>query len=173
MADCSTKNLVETAVAAGEFDTLVTAVKAAGLADTLASGTFTVFAPADSAFAKLPEGTVKGLLNDIPKLQSILKYHVVPGRVPASEVMKSSWLKTVQGQSLDVRLAGDEVRIAGARVVKADIETGNGIIHVIDSVVLPRKNLAETAQHGEVMEQLRTYLPSSDVPELPAMKRPR
>jgi transforming growth factor-beta-induced protein len=145
VAAAPSKNLVETAVAAGSLKTLVAAVKAADLAETLSTGTYTVFAPADSAFAKLPEGTIAALLKDKPKLRSILTYHVIPGRVSASDVVKQGWLKTAQGQSLDVRVAGDEVRIAGARIVKADIETSNGIIHVIDSVVLPRKNIAETA----------------------------
>lgn len=144
-APSAQRNIVETAVAAGDFTTLVAAVKAAGLVDTLSGGSFTVFAPVDSAFANLPEGTVAALLADKPALQNILKYHVVPGRVPASQVLNSKWLSTVQGQSLDVVMAGDEVRIAGARIVKADIETSNGLIHVIDTVMLPRKNLVETA----------------------------
>jgi uncharacterized surface protein with fasciclin (FAS1) repeats len=153
-AESGMKNIVQTAEAAGSFKTLLAAAKAAGLADTLSTGKFTVFAPADSAFEKLPAGTVDALLKDIPKLKSILKYHVVPGRVPASEVVTRSFLDTVQGQSLDVAVAGDEVRIAGAAVVKADIEAENGIIHVIDTVMLPRKSLAETAAKAGTFKTL-------------------
>jgi len=136
-------DIVDTAVAAGSFKTLVTAVKAAGLVDTLKSkGPFTVFAPNDDAFAKLPKGTVEGLLKDIPKLKSVLTYHVVPGKVMAADVAKLKTAKTVQGQ--DVRIDASKwhlhknVKINDANVIKADIATDNGVIHVIDKVMLPK-----------------------------------
>ena len=130
-------NIVDTAVAAGSFKTLVAAVKAAGLVDTLSGpGAFTVFAPNDDAFAKLPKGAVDGLLKDIPKLKGILTYHVVTGKMMAADVAKKSSLKTVHGQSITVD-ASDGVKVDGASVIKADIKADNGVIHVIDSVILP------------------------------------
>jgi uncharacterized surface protein with fasciclin (FAS1) repeats len=132
------KDIVDTAVAAGSFDTLVTAVKAAGLVDTLKSpGPFTVFAPTDEAFAKLPEGTLEALLKDREKLTAILTYHVVPGKMMAADVVAESSLKTVQGQSLTVDTM-DGAKVDNANIVKTDIETSNGVIHVIDTVVLPK-----------------------------------
>jgi len=131
-------NIVETAIAAGSFKTLVTAVKAAGLVETLSGkGPFTVFAPTDDAFAKLPAGTVEGLLKDIPKLKSILTYHVVAGKVTAADVMKLKTAKTVQGQNVSIDTKGG-VKIEGANVVKADVMADNGVIHVIDKVILPK-----------------------------------
>ena len=131
-------NIVETAVGAGSFKTLVAAVTAAGLGSTLSGpGPFTVFAPSDAAFAKLPAGTVEALLADLPKLKAILTYHVVPGKLLAADVVKSTTLKTVQGQSLAVSVNGG-VKVNEAHVVQADIVTNNGVIHVIDSVVLPK-----------------------------------
>lgn len=131
-------NIVQTAVAAGSFRTLVKAVQAAGLAETLSGkGPFTVFAPTDEAFSKLPSGTVEGLLKDIPKLKSVLTYHVVPGRMMAADVVKQSSLKTVQGQSISVDTKGG-AKVDGASIVKADIATDNGVIHVIDKVILPK-----------------------------------
>jgi uncharacterized surface protein with fasciclin (FAS1) repeats len=136
-------DIVDTAVAAGNFKTLVTAVKAADLVDTLKSkGPFTVFAPTDDAFAKLPKGTVEGLLKDIPKLKAVLTYHVVPGKVMAADVVKLKTAKTVQGQ--DVKIDASKwhlhknVKINDANVIKADIVTDNGVIHVIDKVILPK-----------------------------------
>jgi len=136
-------DIVDTAVAAGNFKTLVTAVKAAGLVDTLKSkGPFTVFAPTDDAFAKLPKGTVEGLLKDIPKLKAVLTYHVVAGKVMAADVVKLKTAKTVQGQDVKIDAAKwhlhKNVKINDANVVKADIVTDNGVIHVIDKVVLPK-----------------------------------
>ena len=129
---------METAVGAGSFKTLVAAVTAAGLGGTLSGpGPFTVFAPSDDAFAKLPAGTVEALLADLPKLKAILTYHVVPGKLLAADVAKSTALKTVQGQSLAVSVNGG-VKVNEAHVVQADIVTDNGVIHVIDSVVLPK-----------------------------------
>ena len=136
-------DIVDTAVAAGSFKTLVAAVKAAGLVDTLKSkGPFTVFAPNDDAFAKLPKGTVEGLLKDIPKLKAVLTYHVVPGKVMAADVVKLKRAKTVQGQEVKIDAAKwhlhKEVKINDAKVIKADIVTDNGVIHVIDKVILPK-----------------------------------
>jgi transforming growth factor-beta-induced protein len=135
------KTIVETAVAAGSFNKLVAAVTAAGLADTLSGpGPFTVFAPTDEAFAKLPAGTVEDLLRpeNRDKLRSILTYHVVAGRVPASEVVKLTSAKTVQGQSVKIEVQGQTVRVDAARVTTTDVNCSNGIIHVIDSVLLPQ-----------------------------------
>jgi uncharacterized surface protein with fasciclin (FAS1) repeats len=132
------KDIVDTAVSAGQFETLVTAVQAAGLVDTLkGEGPFTVFAPTDEAFAKLPEGTVDALLKDKEKLAAVLTYHVVAGKVTSSEVVKLKSAKTVNGQSLKVD-ASSGVKVNNANVVKADVMASNGVIHVIDSVLLPR-----------------------------------
>ena len=131
-------DIVDTAVAAGQFNTLVKAVKAAGLADTLkGDGPFTVFAPTDAAFAKLPAGTVESLLEDKDKLAQILTYHVVPGKVMSSDV-KTGAVSTVQGQPLNVVVERGGVKVNEARVVKADVLASIGVIHVIDSVVLPQ-----------------------------------
>ncbi|UCF55531.1 MAG: fasciclin domain-containing protein [Bradyrhizobium sp.] len=131
-------DIVDTAVAAGSFTTLVTAVKAAGLVHTLkGKGPFTVFAPNDAAFAKLPPGTVESLLKDKAKLAAILKYHVVPGRVKAADVAgKSLQVKTVQGQTVSVN-CNLGVTVNDAHVIQPDIEASNGVIHVIDTVLLP------------------------------------
>lgn len=131
-------DIVDTAVKAKSFKTLVAAVEAAGLVETLkGKGPFTVFAPTDEAFAKLPEGTVEKLLEDKDKLTAILTYHVVPGAVLAKDVVKLEEAKTVQGGKVKVKVDEDQVFINGAKVVKADIVCGNGVIHVIDSVLLP------------------------------------
>lgn len=133
------KDIVDTAVSAGSFSTLVAALKAAGLVDTLrGEGPFTVFAPTDEAFAKLPEGTVASLLKpeNLGKLQSILTYHVVSGKVMAADVMNLKSAKTVNGQAITIS-TGDGVKVDGAKVLKTDIECSNGVIHVIDSVILP------------------------------------
>ena len=134
-------NIVETAVQAGSFKTLVAAVKAAGLVDTLSSkGPFTVFAPNDDAFAKLPKGTVEGLLDDKAKLTAVLTYHVVAGKVMSSDV-KTGPVKTVQGQNANIKVSGifsKTVMIDNAKVIKPDIVTDNGVIHAIDSVILPK-----------------------------------
>lgn len=142
-------DIVDTAVNAGSFNTLVAAVKAAGLVDTLKSkGPFTVFAPTDAAFAKLPKGTVESLLKpeNKAKLQAILTYHVVPGKVLASDVVKLSGATSVQGQKIDISVKNGKVSVDGAKVVKTDIMTSNGVIHVIDSVILPAdKDIVDTA----------------------------
>jgi len=133
-------DIVDTAVSAGSFNTLVTAVKAAGLVETLKSaGPFTVFAPTDEAFAKLPAGTVEGLLKNPEELKKILTYHVVAGKVMAADVVKIKSAKTVQGSSAKVKVSGSDVMIDGAKVVKTDIVCDNGVIHVIDAVILPKK----------------------------------
>lgn len=130
--------IVAVAQKAGSFKTLLAAASAAGLADTLAGpGPFTVFAPTDEAFAKLAPGTVEALLKDPPKLKAILLYHVVSGKVWAADVMKITTAPTVQGQSITINTING-VRINDAKVVQADIPASNGVIHVIDSVLLPR-----------------------------------
>jgi len=135
--------IVETAVNAGNFTTLVEAVKAAGLVDTLNSpGPFTVIAPTDEAFAKLPEGTVEALLKDIPKLKNILLYHVVPGKAMSTDVSNMKTAKTVQGQDVQIDASKwhlhKNIKINDANVIKADIVTDNGVIHVIDKVLIPK-----------------------------------
>jgi len=135
-----TRNIVEVAVAAGSFTTLVTAVQAAGLAEVLQGpGPFTVFAPTDAAFAKLPAGTVEGLLADTETLAAILTYHVVPGRVTSADIVRTNGAQpaTVQGETLNIQVVNGQVRVDGATVTTADIPASNGIIHVIDTVVLP------------------------------------
>lgn len=134
-------DIVDTAVSAGSFKTLVAAVKAAGLVDTLkGEGPFTVFAPTDEAFGKLPEGTIDDLLKpeNKAKLQAILTYHVVPGKVMAADVAGIESAKTVNGQDLSIAVEGDAVMVDKAKVIKADILCSNGVIHVIDTVVLPK-----------------------------------
>jgi uncharacterized surface protein with fasciclin (FAS1) repeats len=137
------QDIVDTAVAAGQFKTLAAALDAAGLVNTLKSpGPFTVFAPTDAAFSKLPPGTVASLLKpeNKAKLTAILTYHVVPGAVMADDVTKLSEAKTVNGAVVKVSAKDGKVMINQANVVKTDIETSNGIIHVIDSVILPPSN---------------------------------
>jgi uncharacterized surface protein with fasciclin (FAS1) repeats len=136
-ADHHEKDIVDTAIAAGSFDTLVTAVKTAGLVETLkGEGPFTVFAPTDEAFAKLPQGTLEALLENKAKLMAILTYHVVPGKLMAADVVKLQSAKTVEGQSLAIQ-AGQGVMVDSANVIKTDIVTSNGVIHVIDAVLIP------------------------------------
>src|SRR5271165_2266548 len=137
----SAADIVDTAVSAGNFTTLVTAIKAAGLVDTLKGpGPFTVFAPTDEAFAKLPPGTVEDLLKpeNKAKLQAILTYHVVAGKVMAKDSMKLHMAKTVNGEDLTVKASKGMVMIDNAKVIQADILCTNGVIHVIDTVVLPK-----------------------------------
>jgi len=139
-AQAAEKTIVETAVGAGEFNTLVAAVKAAGLVDTLqGDGPYTVFAPTDEAFKKLPKGTVESLLKpeNKDKLTSILLYHVVPGKVMAADVVKLHEAETAQGTRVDIKTRGKKVMVDNAKVVKTDIECSNGVIHVIDAVILP------------------------------------
>lgn len=138
-ASAASADIVQTAVSAGDFNTLVAAAKAAGLVETLQSdGPFTVFAPTDEAFSKLPEGTVESLLADPDALREVLLYHVVPGKVLAADVVTLTRATTVQGSDVHIMVSEGSVRINDANVVQTDIETSNGAIHVIDSVILPR-----------------------------------
>lgn len=144
IAGCQAKepkmDIVDTAVSDGNFGTLAKALEAAGLVDVLkGEGPFTVFAPTDAAFAKLPAGTLEGLLMPDKKtdLQGILKYHVVSGKVMANEVTKLTSAKTLQGKELPIKVQGGTVMVADATVTKTDVECSNGVIHVIDKVVLP------------------------------------
>ena len=136
----ATKDIVDTAVAAGSFKTLAKALQAADLVETLkGAGPFTVFAPNDEAFAKLPAQTLNDLLKpeNKAKLRRILTYHVVPGRVSAADVVKLRTAKAVSGDAIGIMTGGDTVTVAGARVLKTDIPASNGLIHVIDTVMLP------------------------------------
>ena len=142
------KNIMETAEDAGSFKTLVAAVNVAGLAETLRGpGPFTVFAPTDAAFAKLPAGTLESLLENTEQLAAILTYHVLAGKVTSGEIVQAKGAKpsTVNGQPLDIVLRNGKVYVNGAEVVTADIVASNGVIHVIDSVLLPK---AEPAAVG-------------------------
>jgi uncharacterized surface protein with fasciclin (FAS1) repeats len=135
------KNIVQVAIEAGSFNTLVTAVKAAGLVETLSGpGPFTVFAPTDAAFAKLPAGTVEALLADKQKLTSILTYHVVSGKVMAADLVKSNGAtpNTVNGLPLDIVVRDAKVYVNGVQVITADVQASNGVIHIIDAVLLPQ-----------------------------------
>jgi uncharacterized surface protein with fasciclin (FAS1) repeats len=130
-------DIVDTAINAGSFETLVAAVKAAGLVDTLkGKGPFTLFAPTDDAFAKLPEGTVDKLLKDVPQLKKILTYHVVSGKVMAADVSKMKSAKTVEGSEVKID-ASKGVKVNDATVSKADVPADNGVIHIIDTVLMP------------------------------------
>jgi uncharacterized surface protein with fasciclin (FAS1) repeats len=134
----SDQSIVEIAVNDGRFGTLVTALQAAELVETLeGEGPFTVFAPTDDAFAKLPEGTLESLLADIPTLKNILLYHVVSGKVMAADVVKLNSADTVLGKPVNIKVEGDKVYVNDAQVIITDIEASNGVIHVIDTVLLP------------------------------------
>ena len=138
--DAPAADIVDTAVAAGQFKTLAAALQAAGLVDTLKGpGPFTVFAPTDAAFAALPAGTVESLLKpeNREKLTAVLTYHVVPGRYPAARVAGLDGAATVNGGSVEIRSANGGVTVDGARVTQADIAASNGVIHVIDKVLMP------------------------------------
>jgi uncharacterized surface protein with fasciclin (FAS1) repeats len=139
-AQAPSKDIVDTAVAAGSFNTLAKALQAAGLVDTLkGKGPFTVFAPTDEAFAKLPAGTLEDLLKpeNKAKLQQILTYHVVPGKVGSAQVVKMSSAKAVSGDEIAIKTSGKTVMVNNATVVKAYVEASNGVIHVIDTVIMP------------------------------------
>jgi len=141
VARAQSKDIVDTAVGAGSFKTLVAALQAAGLVDTLkGKGPFTVFAPTDEAFAKLPAGTVENLLKpeNKAKLIAVLTYHVVPGAVMASQVTSLKEAKTVNGQAVKIGVTGGTVTVDNAKVTATDIRATNGVIHVIDTVILPR-----------------------------------
>jgi len=133
------KNIVETAVAAGQFKTLAAALQAAGLVDALSGeGPFTVFAPTDEAFAKLPPGTVEALLKDKAKLTKVLTYHVVSGNVPATEVVKLTSATTLSGGTVKLSVMDGKVMVNNAHVIQADVKASNGVIHVVDTVLLPK-----------------------------------
>lgn len=154
---CSSKSakadIVDTAKAAGSFETLLAAAQAAGLAEALkGEGPFTVFAPTDEAFAKLPEGTIPALLEDTEQLAAILKYHVVPGKVMAADVTQVESANSLLGQAIPVSTE-DGVQVAGAKVIKTDIACSNGVIHVVDSVMMP-KNVVEIAQSAGTFSTL-------------------
>jgi uncharacterized surface protein with fasciclin (FAS1) repeats len=132
------RSIAEIAVEDGRFETLVAALDAAGLVETLSGeGSFTVFAPTDDAFAALPEGTVESLLADVPALTDVLLYHVVDGKVMSIDVAALTSAETLQGGSLDVAFDGESVKINDAVVIITDVEAANGVIHVIDAVLLP------------------------------------
>ncbi|MBN1492326.1 MAG: fasciclin domain-containing protein [Phycisphaerae bacterium] len=157
------KDIVDTAVSAGSFDTLAAALKAAGLVDALkGEGPFTVFAPTDDAFGKLPAGTVDSLLKDPPKLRQVLKYHVVSGKVTAADVVKLSSAKTLLGQALSID-ASDGVKVNRATVVKTDIPASNGVIHAIDAVMLPKDDIVDVAAKAG---SFKTLLAAVDAAEL-------
>ena len=131
------KNVVDTAIEAGNFKNLVRAVQEAGLVDTLADdGPFTIFAPTDEAFSKLPEDTIENLLKDKERLTEILTYHVIPIKVMVDSVKSRSSAATVNGRDLSINV-GDDVKVNNAHVIQADIECSNGVIHVIDTVLIP------------------------------------
>ena len=137
-AETPTADIVDTAVAAGSFTTLATALEAADLIDTLKGpGPFTVFAPTDEAFAKLPAGTVEGLLEDPEALRAILLYHVVQGEVPAADVVNLTEATTVNGATVDIMVEGSTVKVNDATVTTADVFASNGVIHIIDTVLIP------------------------------------
>jgi transforming growth factor-beta-induced protein len=151
------KNIVQTAMAAGKFNTLAAALKATDMVETLqGKGPFTVFAPTDEAFAKLPAGTLESLLNDEPKLRAILKYHVVPGNVMAADVVKLDSAKTALGQSVDIKTMSNTVKVDNARVISTDIKASNGVIHVIDSVILPDDSIVDVAVEAGQFKTLLT-----------------
>ncbi len=133
------KNIVQTAVAAGQFKTLASLLKQAGLAGTLqAKGPYTVFAPTDAAFDKVPKSTLQALGKDKAKLRSVLLYHVAKGRLDAAKVVKRTSVKTLNGKSVRIRVKDGKVTVGGARVVTPDVKASNGVIHVINKVLIPR-----------------------------------
>ena len=133
------KNIVQTAVAAGKFKTLASLLKKAGLAGTLqGKGPFTVFAPTDAAFAKVPDATLEALGKDKAKLRSVLLYHVAKGKLTAAKVVKRESVKTLNGKRVKIRVRDDNVFVGGARVTTADVGASNGVIHVINKVLIPR-----------------------------------
>lgn len=169
-AEAAAKTVVELAVEAGQFKTLVAAIKAAGLTDTLSGkGPFTVFAPTDDAFARLGKDTIADLLKPANKarLTSILTYHVVGGQLPAAKVLAQASLKTLQGAEVAIAVGKDGATVAGARIVKTDILGKNGVIHVIDSVLLPpaADDLVATASKAGVFTTLLKAAVAADLAE--------
>ncbi|QDU37797.1 Immunogenic protein MPT70 precursor [Maioricimonas rarisocia] len=163
-------DIVDTAVAAGSFNTLATALKSAGLVHALkGEGPFTVFAPTDEAFGKLPEGTVENLLKpeNRDQLTAILTYHVVPGKVMAEQVVGLNGAISLNGQRVDIKVADDKVQVDGAQVVKTDIACSNGVIHVIDSVILPASdNIPTTAANASQFKTLLTAVKAAGLAEV-------
>ena len=157
-------DIVQTAVAAGQFTTLASLLQKAGLVDTLATGgPFTVFAPTDAAFAKVPKATLDALAADPAKLKAVLLYHVVPGRVTAADVVKLTSAKTAQGRSLGIKVVNGSVFVDGAQVTTPDVEATNGVIHVIDSVLIPKeatapKTIVQTAVAAGSFKTLASLL---------------
>lgn len=170
------QDIVDTAVAAGQFKTLAKALDAAGLVDTLkGKGPFTVFAPTDEAFGKLPEGTLGELLKpeNKPRLAAILTYHVVPGSVDARKALKAGVAPTVNGQRVSIKSTDKGAMVNAAKIVKTDIECRNGIIHVIDAVILPSdKNIVETAKAAGGFNTLLTAATQAGLAETLAGKGP-
>ena len=158
--------IVDIAKEDGRFTTLLSAVEAAGLVDTLNSeGPFTVFAPTDEAFAKLPAGTIEALLQDIPQLSSILLYHVVPGKLMAADVTAADYLNTAQGESVRIKVEDGKAYINEAQIILTDIEAANGVIHVIDTVILPGKTIADVAVNDGRFSTLVTALQAANMVE--------
>ena len=158
----SKNDIVDTAVEAGSFKTLVAAVKAAGLVDTLkGDGPFTVFAPTDEAFAKLPKGTVESLLKpeNKDKLVSILTYHVVAGKVNSKKASKLTAAKTVNGAKVSIKPTGKTLQVGGSKVIKADIKTSNGLIHVIDAVLIPESKKKPTSTQSIIKAAIHKGVP--------------
>ena len=160
----SNVDIVQTAVAAGQFTTLASLLQKAGLVDTLATGgPFTVFAPTDAAFAKVPKATLDALVADPAKLKAVLLYHVVPGRVTAADVVKLTSAKTAEGRSLGIKVVNGSVFVDGAQVTTPDVEATNGVIHVIDSVLIPKeatapKTIVQTAVAAGSFKTLASLL---------------
>jgi transforming growth factor-beta-induced protein len=168
MKEEAKKDIVDTAVAAGSFKTLATALGAAGLVDALkGAGPFTVFAPTDEAFAALPAGTLDALLKDPKALGEVLKYHVVSGAVKAADVVKLSEAKSLQGEPIAIKVDGSKVMVNGANVVSTDIETSNGIIHVIDAVILP-PSMAKAEEKMEAKDIVDTAVAAGSFKTLAA-----
>jgi len=157
-------DIVQTAVAAGQFTTLASLLQKAGLVDTLATGgPFTVFAPTDAAFAKVPKATLDALAADPAKLKAVLLYHVVPGRITAADVVKLTSAKTAEGRSLAIKVVNGSVFVDGAQVTTPDVEATNGVIHVIDSVLIPKeatapKTIVQTAVAAGSFKTLASLL---------------
>jgi transforming growth factor-beta-induced protein len=156
-------NIVQTAAAAGQFNTLASLLAKAGLVDTLSTGgPFTVFAPTDAAFAKVPQATLDALAADPAKLKSVLLYHVVAGKIGSAEVVKLTSAKTLEGQSLPIKVADGSVYVGGAKVTTPDVVASNGVIHVVDSVLIPpaapTKNILQTAKAAGQFKTLTSLI---------------
>jgi len=166
LAGCASekKDIVDTAIDDGRFETLVAALEATRLDDTLkGEGPYTVFAPTDDAFDKLPAGTVEALLDDIPALTDILLYHVVAGKVMAADVVELTSATTVLGEAVTITVSGSTVKVNDATVIETDIECSNGVIHVIDTVLLPPKDIVDTAIDDGRFETLVAAVTAADL----------